>query len=70
LIYRGTGLQIVNYENYQLYNLVKAEPTAFAKNAIKNDVTRVGTEISFVTGVQGLNNARAIISGSLDFFSD
>jgi hypothetical protein len=32
LLYRGTGLQLVNYENYQLYNLVKAEPTTFAKN--------------------------------------
>jgi hypothetical protein len=32
LLYRGTGLQLVNYENYQLYNLIKAEPTTFAKN--------------------------------------
>jgi hypothetical protein len=32
LLYRGTGLQLVNYENYQLYNLIKAEPTTFIKN--------------------------------------
>jgi len=31
---------------------------------------RAGSEISFIAGVQGLNNARALISGSLDFFSD
>jgi len=49
---------------------VKAEPTSFAKNEIKNEVSRVGTEISLIAGVQGLNNARALISGSLDFFSD
>lgn len=61
---------MVNYENYQLYNLVKAEPTTFAKNEIRSEVTRAGSEISFVAGVQGLNNARALISGGLDFFSD
>jgi hypothetical protein len=43
LLYRGTGLQLVNYENYQLYNLVKAEPTTFAKNEIKNEVARAGS---------------------------
>ena len=70
LLFRGTGLQLVNYENYQLYNLVKAEPTTFAKNEIKNEVTRAGSDISLIAGVQGLNNARALISGGLDFFSD
>ena len=69
LLYRGTGLQLVNYENCQLYNLFKAEPTTFAKNEIKNEVARVGSEISLIAGVQGLNNARALISGGLDFFS-
>jgi hypothetical protein len=33
-------------------------------------VTRAGSEITFVAGIQGLNNARALVSGSLDFFSD
>jgi hypothetical protein len=33
-------------------------------------VLRAGSTISLVAGVQGLNNARAIVAGSLDFFSD
>lgn len=32
LLYEGVGLNMVNYENYQLYNLIKAEPTTFSKN--------------------------------------
>jgi hypothetical protein len=61
---------LVNYENYQLYNLVKAEPATFAKNEIKNEVAKAASEISLIAGVQGLNNARALISGGSDFFSD
>lgn len=70
LLYEGIGLNLVNYENYQLYNLIKAEPTTFSKNEITKVAVRAGTSITLTAGVQGLNNARAILSGSLYFFSN
>ena len=63
-------MNLVNYENYQLYNLVKAEATTFTRNVESSTTTRAGTQISLVASVQGLNNARGLISGSLDFFSN
>ena len=70
LVYRGTGLDLVNYENYQLYNLVKAEATTYSRQVDNKMTTRAGSEITMVAALQGLNNARCVISGSLDFFSD
>lgn len=32
LLYRGAALNLVNYENYQLYNLIKTESTTFSKS--------------------------------------
>lgn len=70
LLYRGIGLSLVNYENYQLYNLIKAEPTTFSKNYKTGQAIKAGSSITLVAGVQGLNNARALLLGSLHFFSN
>jgi oligosaccharyltransferase complex subunit beta len=70
LLYKGIGMNLVNYENYQLYNLIKAEPTTFSKNYKTGQAIRAGTAITLLAGVQGLNNARAILAGSLHFFSN
>lgn len=63
-------MNLVNYENYQLYNLIKAEPTTFSKNYKTGQAIRAGTAITLAAGVQGLNNARALLIGSLHFFSN
>jgi hypothetical protein len=34
LIYKGTGLNLANYVNYQLYELVSSESTALSRNYI------------------------------------
>ena len=70
LLYRGIGLNLVNYENHQLYNLIKAEHTTFSKNYKTGQAIRAGTTITLAAGVQGLNNARALLVGSLHFFSN
>lgn len=70
LLYEGIGLNLVNYENYQLYNLIRAEATTFSKNEKDKVAVKAGTGITLTAGVQGLNNARAIFSGSLYFFSN
>jgi oligosaccharyltransferase complex subunit beta len=69
LLYRGIGLKLVNFENYQLYELITSESTAFSKNYIKDSTQRVGS-LCLAAAVQGLNNARALILGSTEFFSD
>jgi oligosaccharyltransferase complex subunit beta len=63
-------MNLVNYENYQLYNLIKAEHTTFSKNYKTGQAIRAGSAITLVAGVQGLNNARALLIGSLHFFSN
>jgi hypothetical protein len=63
-------MNLVNYENYQLYNLIKAEPTTFSKNYKTGQAIRAGSAITLAAGVQGLNNARALLIGSLHFFSN
>ena len=35
LRYRGIGLNLVNFENYQLYELITSEKTAFTRNYIQ-----------------------------------
>ena len=70
LLYRGVGMALVNYENYQLYGLIHAEPTTFSKDYKTGQAVRAGTSITLAAGVQGLNNARALLVGSLHFFSN
>lgn len=36
LLYQGTGLNMVNYVNYQLYELITSESTALSRNYIKD----------------------------------
>lgn len=49
---------------------MRAEPTTFSKNYKNNQAIRAGTVITLAAGVQGLNNARALLFGSLHFFSN
>jgi hypothetical protein len=70
LLYEGVGLNLVNFENHQLYNLIKAEPTTFSKNENTKTAVQAGSTITLTAAVQGLNNARAVLSGSLFFFSN
>lgn len=65
------GLTLTNYENYQVYGLVRAGEYAYSK---KFDGTEgnlnAGGSIVLLAATQGTNNARAILSGSLDMFSN
>lgn len=35
VLYQGTGLNLVNYVNYQLYELISSESTTLSRNYIK-----------------------------------
>jgi hypothetical protein len=69
LLYRGTGLNLVNYVNYQLYELVSSESTTLTRNYFTEETSKMG-RTGLVVGVQGLNNARALLLGSQYFLSN
>lgn len=70
LLYRGTALKLANYVTNQLYGLVKGQETTYSYNYQLKETTRIGDDIVLVAAVQGLRNTRAVITGSLDFFSN
>lgn len=70
IAYRGTAFKLVNFINHQLFALARGEPTTYSRSEVTKRTERVGSDIALVASVQGLNNARAVFSGSLDLFSD
>lgn len=70
IAYRGAGFKTVNFINHQLFALAKGEPTTYTRSEVYKRTERVGSDITLVASVQGLNNARAVFTGSLDIFSD
>jgi len=70
IAFRGAGFKTVNFINHQLFPMAKGEPTTYSRFEAAKRTERVGSDITLVASVQGLNNARAIFSGGLDLFSD
>ena len=71
LLFRGVGLSLTIYENNQVYGIVKGGPYTVSKRMDgSNQVVSVGNNIVLLAAIQGRNNARAIITGSLDMFSN
>ena len=59
------------YENSQQFSVLKASEYAFSlQTESPQKVVNVGNEISLVVALQGLNNGRALFSGSVDMFSN
>jgi len=72
LLYRGTGLT-TDADNPLLLPLLKAASTAYSHDPntkITEFPHAVGTSVVLLAGLQARNNARVLVSGSLEFFSD
>lgn len=72
LLYRGTGL-LTDPQNSLLLPLLKAPSTAYSHHPSKKIVEyphATGSSLVLLAGLQARNNARVLVSGSLDFFSD
>ncbi|CAG0886332.1 unnamed protein product [Darwinula stevensoni] len=71
-LYRGTGL-ISDPENPLLIEILTGSSTSYSFNPNK-EITEyphaVGKNTLLIAGIQARNNARAVVSGSLEFFSD
>lgn len=71
LLYRGVGLTLTNYENFQVWGIVRGSQYAYSRKFDEDRKTlNVGQSIVLVAAVQGRNNARAVLTGSLDMFSN
>lgn len=72
LLYQGTGL-IADTENPLILRLLTASSSAYSYNPqtpIKDYPHAVGKNTLLIAALQARNNARAVFSGSLYFFSD
>jgi len=72
LLYRGTGL-ITDAENPLVLPVLRAPSTAYCYNptfSITDYPHATGQNMLLVAALQARNNARVVVSGSLEFFSD
>lgn len=72
LLYRGTGL-ITDPENPLILPVLRAPATAYChhpSNAISDYPHATGESVVLLAALQARNNARVLVSGSLEFFSD
>jgi hypothetical protein len=78
VVFRGVG-HIVDPENILAVPILSGMSSTYSAAPLKEipapslasaRLTNAGTTLGLISGVQGRNNARATISGSLDFFSD
>ncbi|KAK3867607.1 hypothetical protein Pcinc_026962 [Petrolisthes cinctipes] len=72
ILYRGTGL-ITDAENPLVLPVLRAPSTSYCYNptqAITDYPHATGQNMLLVAALQARNNARVVVSGSLEFFSD
>lgn len=73
-LFKGVGLTIKHPKTSLLFPIARAQETTYVANATKpvkkvvsNDL---GKRIVLIAGMQGRNNARVIVSGSMDMFKN
>ncbi|CAN6448027.1 unnamed protein product [Victoria cruziana] len=72
VLFRGVGHSL-NAANSHILKVLSASPSAYSANPntkLSSPPTLSGTAISLISVVQARNNARILISGSLDLFSN
>ncbi|KAL6954548.1 Dolichyl-diphosphooligosaccharide--protein glycosyltransferase 48 kDa subunit [Sarracenia purpurea var. burkii] len=72
VLFKGIGLSL-NPANSLVMKVLGASPSAYSANPnakLSNPPSLIGSAISLVSIVQARNNARIIIAGSLDLFSN
>jgi len=72
LLFQGVGM-VADQDNPLTLDILSASSTAYSyypDNAITEYPHAVGKSTLLIGGIQARNNARAVFSGSLDFFSD
>lgn len=72
ILFRGIAQKHTIYENFQLWPILRGTEWTHSRRTDlgQDSVTSTATATILVSAAQGRNNARIIISGSLDLFSD
>ena len=73
LLFNGIAMDLTYYEQNQVTVFLRGQSTSVGINYDqmgRKHILKTGRHNALVVGVQGINNARIAISGSLDMFSN
>jgi len=72
ILYQGNGLSL-RADNKLVFPILSGSPSSYCQNPEENDnhsLHASGRNLVLVAGLQARNNARVVLSGSVDMFSD
>lgn len=72
IVYRGNG-HYVAADNILAVRILRGNPTSYSyypNKAMSDSPLRMGQDAGLVSAIQGRNNARVLVAGSLDMFSN
>lgn len=69
VLFHGVGQTLVDPENILALRVLQGNPSSYSALPNKGPET-AGLDTLLVTGVQGRNNARVVVAGSLDMFTN
>jgi oligosaccharyltransferase complex subunit beta len=73
LLYNGIGLTFTHYETDQITVFLRGNThtaSLYYDEITGKHFNNLGKNVVLVAGIQGINNARILVAGSLDMFSD
>ncbi|KAL4481436.1 hypothetical protein ABPG74_007525 [Tetrahymena malaccensis] len=70
ILYRGAGLSMTPYETYQVYGVLRGEDTIYSYSQERQESVNTGSQVILVSATQGRNNARAVLTGSIEMLSN
>lgn len=70
--YKGIGMSLTTYENFQVYPFIRGNEFTYSRleNPGGSKILSAGKNVILGATIQGRNNARAFITGSLEMFSN
>ncbi len=69
VLFHGVGQSLVDPENILALRVLQGNPSSYSAQPNKGPESS-GQDTVLVTGVQGRNNARVVVAGSLDMFTN
>jgi len=78
VLFRGIGHTLSVFENFQVYGVLRGTPTTYSRlsaektgqSGLTSEIVTAGQNVVLVSAIQGRNNARVVVTGSLDLFSN
>lgn len=70
ILYKGIGLTINKNEFNNIFGILRGDNTTFSYNPSTGQTSNYGHNIVLVAAVQGKNNARCVLTGSIEMLSN